>query len=123
MNNKYEQLPAFMSDGRYFTDYRPNYDINESVKTCYNAQNEDNYRNLLYLYGNEMLNKCDPFLSKPKPKPYNNPESLKIPDAKYIEKCDKKQCKTTMVNQTGIGTERVFLNTNCTTKDPTVNNN
>jgi hypothetical protein len=120
MNNKYDQLPAFMSDGRFFTDYRPNHDINESIKKCYNAENEDNYRNLLYLYGNDILKKCDPFLNKPTSAPFNNPESLQIPQAKYIEECDKKKCKKTMVNPTGIGTERVFLNTDCkTTNTPT----
>ena len=113
MNNKYDQLPAFMSDGRYFTDYRPNHDINESIKNCYNAETEDNYRNLLYLYGNDILKKCDPFLSKPTSAPFNNPESLEIPKAKYMLECSKKKCKKILVNPSGIGTDRVFLNVEC----------
>lgn len=46
-NNKYPDCPPRMADGRHFTDYRPNTDINNMIKINNNLVNTFSYRNFL----------------------------------------------------------------------------
>ena len=46
-NNKHFNAPQRMSDGRNFTDYRPNYELNKSLKDLNKLDNSHNYRNFL----------------------------------------------------------------------------
>ena len=46
-NNKYPGCPPRMADGRHFTDYRPNTDINNMIRMNNDIINNYTYRNFL----------------------------------------------------------------------------
>ena len=48
-NNKYSDCPPRMSDGRHFTDFRPNCVVNTLLRTGCNAYNSFEYRNFLVI--------------------------------------------------------------------------
>ena len=54
-NNKYNDCPALMADGRQFTDYRANSQINMNVMEKKNLMSNYEYRNFLIKNGNSMI--------------------------------------------------------------------
>ena len=124
MNNVYQNLPAFMSDGRIFTDYRPNVDLNNDIKGCLVASNENEYREKIQTNGMNILdqptNKCINDKNKHKSffpyfgegnemvKPKQLPMGLTNPGFKYLETCDSNNCKRETKETNGIGTKRVY---------------
>ena len=46
-----------MADGRIFTDYRPNVDLNNDIKGCLLAKNENEYREKIQKKGMNILDK------------------------------------------------------------------
>jgi hypothetical protein len=123
MNNTYKNLPALMSDGRLFTDYRQNVDINDSIKSCLSIEDENKYRKTIHTNGfTKVLNACKnnnkniaffpnwgehnklldgKFPNKNDPK-YS---SINTPGFKYLETCDSNNCKKTELESNGIGTK------------------
>ena len=57
MNNnpKYQGCPARMSDGRHFTDYRPNCHLNGLIQSQNNIKNSYHYRNFLQDNGSKLM--------------------------------------------------------------------
>ena len=74
-NNKYFNCPPRMSDGRHFTDYRPNGYVNDLVRYSNNTMNSYQYRqflinntdNLMQINNNyiHQKNGCEPCNAKP----------------------------------------------------------
>ncbi len=54
-NNKYLNCPAQMSDGRQFTDYRPNSKVNQTVMYERNIQSNFDFRNYLTNNGTAII--------------------------------------------------------------------
>ena len=56
-NNKFQDCPAQMNDGRTFTDYRPNVMINNQLKKQNNIErNNYEYRQFLIHNANNIIN-------------------------------------------------------------------
>ena len=88
-NNKYLTCPPRMDDGRHFTDYRPNYFINNMIRMPNNITSSYDYRQFL-IHNAEKLMKDN--------RAYNEEKNC------YGQKCDAipipfhKQCDINMVN-------------------------
>ena len=54
-NNKFKECPALMSDGRQFTDYRPNSIINSTLLNNMNIHTSFDYRNNLTNDANAVI--------------------------------------------------------------------
>ena len=54
-NNKYQNCPALMADGRHFTDYRANSEINIQNMEKRNIRSNYTYRNFLTKNGKTMV--------------------------------------------------------------------
>ena len=56
-NNKHFTAPPRMADGRHFTDYSPNCNLNMSIKNDNSIGNSYEYRQFLLNNGNKLMNK------------------------------------------------------------------
>lgn len=56
-NNKNFSCPAQMSDGRIFTDYGPNCELNNNIQSDHNIKNSYVYRQYLIQNGTALINK------------------------------------------------------------------
>jgi hypothetical protein len=54
-NNKYFDCPARMDDGRAFTDYRPNSDVNDMIRYSNNMMSSYEYRQFLINNGDKIM--------------------------------------------------------------------
>ena len=54
-NNKYKSCPALMSDGRGFTDYRSNRQVNDSLRSDMNIISSHNFREFLIRHSDKLL--------------------------------------------------------------------
>ena len=55
-NNKYFKCPPIMSDGRHFTDYRPNTYANDLVRYGNNVMSSNAYRQFLINNASNLMN-------------------------------------------------------------------
>lgn len=99
-NNKFFKCPALMSDGRQFTDYRPNCDLNPV-----NGINSYNIRQTLINNSVKMMNNnrkiaCDNNCCGPCMNPYNKGTML---EEKNRRVCNKESCGIEDVNNEGLG--------------------
>jgi len=109
--------PSRMSDGRFFTDYRPrciiNSDLNESIVK--NNMINSSYESRMYLQNN-----ADTVIAEQKIKAYetmvpcipcNRPHSdngTMLPE-RYVVKCDTVSCQRKEVDKNGLGDGRNFM--------------
>ena len=64
-NNKFQNCPARMGDGRYGTDYRPNVKINEQLQAKNNIKYDNyKYRQFLIHNGNNIIQANNSLLSR-----------------------------------------------------------
>ena len=64
-NNKFQNCPARMEDGRYGTDYRPNVAINEQLQAKNNIKYDDyKYRQFLIHNAKNIMNSNNILLSR-----------------------------------------------------------
>ena len=65
-NNKHFTSPPRMADGRHFTDYRPNYNLNNQIKTDNGVANSFEFKTFLCDNGDNIreLNKKHAFNKK-----------------------------------------------------------
>ena len=105
-NNKYFQCPPLMSDGRAFTDYRPNCFMNNSVRSKNDINNSFQYR--MYLTNNAEkimdINRtyaCQKNCCGPCQKPYNIGTMLPL---KNTTKCNSSSCGTLVTDPNRLGT-------------------
>ena len=107
-NNKYFQCPPLMSDGRAFTDYRPNCYVNNLVRTKNDINNSFQYRTYLTNNAENLMdinrtNACQKNCCGPCQKPYNI--GTMLPE-QNINKCTSSVCGTLVTNPNGLGTGR-----------------
>ena len=96
-------FPARMSDGRQFTDYRPNCFLNNEM-----GQNMGSwqYRTYLIRNANEIHKKqVDEQISKTK----HTSTAAPIPDVKTVMDCtNQRSCEYMMKDQNGLGQGRKY---------------
>lgn len=117
-NNKYFKCPPRMSDGRLFTDYKPNC---ESVGMLCpnNIQSSFQSRDFLTNNANKLmeLNRkqaCDKNCCGPCVEPYNQGTML---SEKNIQKCNKNDCGFELLNENGLGLGRDVGLSKCNLKE------
>ena len=105
MNNKYDNCPARMSDGRIFTDYRPGCFLNNSIIVSNKLTNNFEYRMYLTRNADKIINTNNKYIQyKYGCKDCDDtmlPESTKVI-------CDKQVCRRKVVNTKGLGQGRQY---------------
>ena len=110
-DNKYFDCPPRMSDGRHFTDYRPNCEMNSVVKMDNKISNSFEYRNFLQQNASLILdinrkhacqkNCCGPTCQEAFLNSTMLPEQYKV-------NCDNHTCTRVLNDPKGLGDGRVY---------------
>ena len=109
-NNKYVNCPALLSDGRIFTDYRPNCHVNNLVRANNNLTNSfqarmfltNNATKLMDLNRTYAVQKAGCTSCK---QPWQQGTML---GEQSVTSCSKQSCSTNMVNKGGLGQGRKY---------------
>jgi hypothetical protein len=117
-DNKYNDSPVRMADGRHFTDYRPSCDLNNVIKRDNNILNSFDGRLFLQRNATELMNinKKDACLKNCNREcgPDNNNdldeqfESTMLPE-KYKQVCNNNTCEVVGNDPNGIGLGREYF--------------
>jgi len=104
-NNKYFDCPARMSDGRQFTDYRPNCDVNSMLQANNGIRNSFQYRNFLTHNAIQLMKLNDTLMCQKNcnsncVEPYE--EGTMLPE-RYKMSCNGTSCQVNEVNKHGLG--------------------
>ena len=75
-NNKFFNSPSRMADGRLFTDYRPNYELNRYIEEENKIKNTHDYRLFLERNGEKIATKNRGTISYRNYAPRKNSRSL-----------------------------------------------
>ena len=115
-DNKYFNCPPRMSDGRHFTDYRPNCHVNDMVKTDNNISNSFQYRQFLQQNGEQLMNKhreivCEKNNCGPCDETKEKFGSTALPE-KYMFVTDGRIGKMVLNDVNGVGTGRKYYTFN-----------
>jgi len=110
-NNKFFNSVAKMSDGRTFTDYRPNNEINEHILSNNKVANMHNYRMFLSRNAESIMGKNNEYMFLKNglyncKKPYEI--GTMLPEQTRVV-CDEHNCKRVLVNENGIGQGREYV--------------
>ena len=114
-NNKYEQCPPRMADGRHFTDYRPSNFIDDLIRADNNLNNSLNYRVFLQQNANALMDKhranaCSVNCCNPPPITQSNKEGFEnttmLPE-QYMFVTDGRSAKYVLNDINGLGTGRI----------------
>lgn len=113
-NNKHFKCPPMVSDGRHFTDYRPNCHINNLLRVNNNISNSYEYRMFLTNNANNLMDlnrtyACQKNCCGPCKEPYH--EGTMLGEAS-TKSCTKNSCSTEYHNK-GIGQGRKYSDSNC----------
>ena len=111
-DNKYFNCPPRMSDGRHFTDYRPNCHVNDMIKTDNNISNSFQYRQFLQQNGEQLMNKhreivCEKNNCGPCDETKEGFKSTALKE-KYMFVTDGRIGKMVLNDVNGIGTGRKY---------------
>ena len=112
-NNKHFNAPQRMSDGRNFTDYRPNYELNQTLKEKNKLDNSHNYRNFLnnnaekIIEENRVFSASKNALYKCK-EPYHI--GTMVPEKTKII-CNAHSCNRVLNDKNGFGEGRTYNTT------------
>ena len=109
-NNKFFNSPALMSDGRSFTDYRPNCEVNNHIIDSNNVTNVHDYRMFLVKNAEKIMGSYNKYLFKKNgmvncKKPFET--GTMVPEYSRVV-CDQHTCKRVVVNKNGIGEGREY---------------
>jgi len=112
-NNKYFDCPPRMSDGRHFTDYRPNCYIQNLIKSENGINNSLQYRQFLTHNADKIMQEnrkyaCDKNCCGPCQSPYD--VGTMLPEQTLV-KCDKNLCTVNEADANGLGQGRVYSDT------------
>ena len=112
-NNKYFDCPPKMADGRHFTDYRPNCDTQNLIRTKNNISNSFQYRMFLTHNASDLIEQNRAYACKknccgPCQKPYDI--GTMLPEQSVV-KCDTNSCTVSSNDTSGLGQGRVYSDT------------
>ena len=110
-NNKFFNSAARMSDGRIFTDYRPNHEINRHIINNNKIENIHNFRMFLSRNAEEIMKRNKEYIFLKSgvfdcKKPYKTGTML---SEKTRVVCDPHKCKRVVVNKNGHGEGREYV--------------
>ena len=110
-NNKFYNSAAKMSDGRTFTDYRPNHEINEHILSNNKVANMHNYRMFLSRNAESIMEKNNEYMFIKNglyncKKPYEI--GTMVPEESRVI-CDEHNCKRVIIDKNGIGQGREYV--------------
>ena len=110
-NNKFYNSAARMSDGRIFTDYRPNHEINKHIIENNKLVSSHEYRMFLDRNAEELIKRNKEYiflksgLFKCK-EPYQT--GTMLPEKTRVV-CDPHNCKRVLVDENGLGEGREYV--------------
>lgn len=115
-NNKYSDCPPRMSDGRHFTDYRPNNQLDLLIASDNKTQGSFQYRQFLQHNGNSLMkanrevavrnNGCSNCSqSKLGVEGFDN--GTMLPE-QYLQSCNANECKMALNDPMGVGVGRNY---------------
>lgn len=109
-NNRNYDCPPRMSDGRHFTDYRPNCELTQLIRADNNINNSYQFRLFMQANGEalaniERKNACSKNCCTPCVEPFEG--GTMLPEA-YLVSCDNRSCNRSLVNAAGLGDGRVY---------------
>lgn len=106
-NNKYFNCPPRMADGRMFTSYAANTDVNGKLKNKHAPKGSNEYRH--YLTKNAMVLINSERLANNETNGCMNESRTSTMLAEQSQRtCDKQSCSIKMVNSDGLGTGRGY---------------
>ena len=110
-NNKFFNSSARMSDGRSFTDYRPNHEINRHIISNNNIENIHNYRMFLSRNAEEIIKRNQNYIYLKNgvfdcKSPYQT--GTMLPEHTRVV-CDPHKCNRVIVDENGVGEGREYI--------------
>ena len=110
-NNKFFNSSARMSDGRLFTDYRPNHEINKHIVNNNNIENTHNYRMFLTSNAEEIIERNKNYIYLKNgiydcKQPYKTGTML---SEKTRVVCDPHKCSSILIDKNGFGEGRQYV--------------
>ena len=113
-NNKYSNAPPLMSDGRHFTDYRPNCLLNNNLQLEANSLNSYDYKVFLTRNAEKIIN-----MNRQQSYIINGPYECKQPydqgtmlPEQEMQSCGLDSCKVEHNFKDGIGLGRNYKGNN-----------
>lgn len=112
-NNRNYDCPPRMSDGRHFTDYRPNCELTQMVRVDNNLNNSYQYRLFLQMNAEALANAdrkdaCLKNCCTPCMESFDGSDSSTMLPEAYLVSCDGRGCNRTLVNAAGLGDGRLY---------------
>jgi hypothetical protein len=109
-NNKHFNSTALMSDGRPFTDYRPSYEVNNSMIKNNDIKNVHDYRMFLMNNATKIMDSNDKYIHMKNgygncKEPYEY--GTMLPEKTRIV-CDQFKCNEVLVDENGLGQGRQY---------------
>jgi len=118
-DNRNFDCPPRMSDGRHFTDYRPNCEMTQLIKADNNINNSYQFRLFMQMNGEALSNidrkkACQKNCCAPCVESFNGSSSTMLPE-QYLVNCNGRTCDRTLSNSSGLGDGRVYFSSppNC----------
>ena len=109
-DNKYFGCPPRMSDGRHFTDYRPNCKVNSVIKEDNSIKSSFQYRNFLQQNTETLLNiNRKHACMKNCCSPCESFKSTTMLPEKYKVQCNSHTCTRVLNDPQGLGDGRVYF--------------
>ena len=102
-NNKYNELPPRMSDGRHFTDYRSNCLVNNLIISNNRNLSSREFKDFLMNNANSLRQINRTYINQKNGIPDTNYSSYQPP--KYRVYCNNYNCRKVLENPKGFGTE------------------
>jgi hypothetical protein len=110
-NNRFFNSTSRMSDGRNFTDYRPNYEMNTHLINNNKISNSHDYRMFLNRNAENIMNKSNEYMfmkngSSDCVQPFE--VATMLPERTRVL-CDKQKCEVKVINENGFGQGREYV--------------
>ena len=110
-NNKFFNSPSRMADGRIFTDYRPNAEMNRYIESGNKIKNTQDYRMFLSRNGEQIIQENKEYILMKNGqsncmKPYN--VGTMLPEKTRVV-CDQHTCRVVDVDPKGHGQGREYV--------------
>ena len=109
-NNRFFNSPSRMADGRLFTDYRPNFEMNRYIESGNKIKNTQDYRMFLSRNGEKIIEKNKEYIMLKNGmtdcmEPYHI--GTMLPEKSRVV-CDQHTCKVVQVDPNGVGQGREY---------------